>query len=75
MVEIRNRTTNSINGTVADVLTHIQYKYGQLVPHKLLKREDTVKKTIYHPRKPITSVFSVAKELLEFSDINVTSYT
>ena len=37
LVDIRNRTGNSINYTVADVITHLQEKYGQLMPHKLLK--------------------------------------
>ena len=36
LTDIRNRTTNSINDTVADVLSHPQYKYGQLMPHELL---------------------------------------
>ena len=75
MVDIHNWTTNSINDTVADVLTHLQYKYGQLMPQKILKREDTVKKTIYHPRKTITSAFSLAKGLLEYTDTTGTSYT
>ena len=36
LADIRNRTTNSINNTVAGVLTHLQEKYGQLMPHELL---------------------------------------
>ena len=45
------------------------------MPQELLEREETVKKTIYHPCKPITSVFSIVEEILEFSDITGTSYT
>ena len=41
-----NRTTESINNTVARVLTNLQYNYGQLMPHKLLEPEDIAKKTI-----------------------------
>ena len=41
-----NRTTESINNTVARVLTNLQYNYGQLMPHKLLEPEDNAKKTI-----------------------------
>ena len=65
---IRNRTTSSVNNTVADVLTYLQENYGQLMPHKLLEREDIFKKTIYNPCKPIANVFSSVKELLDFND-------
>ena len=39
LADIRNRTTNSINNTVAVVLTHMQENYGQLIPHELLEQE------------------------------------
>ena len=32
LADIRNRTTNSINDTVAGILTHLQDNYGQLMP-------------------------------------------
>ena len=62
--EIHNCTTNSINGTMADVLTHLQDKCDQLMPQELLEHEYTVKNTIYHPHDPITSVFSIIEELI-----------
>ena len=46
---IRNRATNSINDNVADMLTHLQYNYVQLMPHEILERKDIIKKTIYNP--------------------------
>ena len=64
-----------INYTLVGVLTHLQDNYGQLIPHNLLEREDIVKKTIYNPRNPITTVFSAVKELLDFTYIKGSSYT
>ena len=75
LADIRNSTTHSINDTVAGALTHLQDKYDQLMPHKLLEREDTIKKTIYNPCDLIATVFSKVKEILEFSDITGTLYT
>ena len=49
LTDIRNSMTKFINETVVNVLTHLQDNYGQLMPHKLIKREDIVKKTTYHP--------------------------
>ena len=36
LTDIHNRTKNSINDTVSDVLTHLQDNYIWLIPHKLL---------------------------------------
>ena len=61
---IQHLTTNLINNTMADVLTHLKDHYGQLIPNELLEREDMVKNTIYYPRKIITSVFPLLKKSL-----------
>ena len=66
--------TNSINDTVAGLLTHLQDKYSQLMPHELLEWEDIVNKTIYNQCEPITTVFSAIEELLEFAYITGTFY-
>ena len=75
LADIHNRATNSINDTVTDMLNHLHDKYGQLMPHEILEREDIFKKRIYNHRDPIVTVFSDVEELLEFSDINRTLYT
>ena len=40
LADISNRTTNSINNTVAGIIAHLQDNYSQLMPHELLERED-----------------------------------
>ena len=45
LADIRNRTKNSINDTVVDVLTHLQDNYSKLMTHKLLEREEIFNKT------------------------------
>ena len=61
MVDIRNKTTNSINYTVVGLLMHLQENYVQLMSHKLLERENIVKETIYNLRNPIATVLSAVK--------------
>ena len=75
LLDLHNRTTNSINDTVAGILTHLKKNYGQLMLHDLLEREDIAKKKIYNPRDPITTVFSSVEKPLDFEDITRTSYT
>ena len=45
------------------------------MPHELLEREDTAKKTIYNPHDPIATVFSAVKEILELANIMGKLYT
>ena len=60
---------------MADVLTHLQDNYSQLMPHKIIERKDIVKKTTYNPQEPIATILSAVKELLEFANIAGTLYT
>ena len=57
LADIRNRMMNSIHGTVAGVLMHLQENYGQLMLHELLEWEDIVNEKNYNQRDPITNVF------------------
>ena len=75
LADICDHTKNAINNTVANMLTHLQENYEQLMPPELCERNDIFKKMIYHPRDLIATVLSSVKEILEFSDITGTSYT
>ena len=61
LADIRNRTTNSINDTMADVFTCLQDNYGQLMPLDILERKYIIKKIMYNPREPIGTVFSAVE--------------
>ena len=39
LTDIHNSTTNPINNTGADVLTHVQEQYGKLMTHKILDHQ------------------------------------
>ena len=54
-----------------NLLVHLQYMYGQLMPHELSEREDAAKRTVYHPHGPIVSVYALVEEIFEFYDISV----
>ena len=60
-MDICNRTRNSINNTVAGVLTHLKDNYVQLMPNELLEWDDIAKKTIYNPHDTIADVFSAVE--------------
>ena len=54
---------------------YLKDNYSHLMTHKILEREDIVKKTFYNPRDLIITVFYAVEELFNFSDITGTSYT
>ena len=61
LTDICKQMTKPTKNTIKDMLIHLQDKYGQLIPHKLLEREDIVKKATYHPQDPKATVFSSVK--------------
>ena len=75
LADIHNQTTNSTEDTVADVLTHFQDNYGQLMPHKILEHEYIIKNMTYNHWDPIETILSAVKELFEFANITGTPYT
>ena len=70
--DVRDRTTNSINVSVSDLLLHLQETYGTLMPHEFQEKEDKAMKTIYNPRDPIASVFFVVDDLVELAALAAT---
>ena len=42
------------------------------MPHELQGKEDGAKKTVYNPRNPIASVFSVVGNLVELAALATT---
>ena len=70
--DVRDRTTNSINLSVSDLLVNLQETYGTLIPHKFQEKEDEAKRMTYNPRDPIVIVFPVVDDLVELSVLAAT---
>ena len=60
---------------MVDVIRHLKEKYGKIITQELFEYKDTTKKTSYHTRKPIATVFFAVEELLEFANITRIWYT
>ena len=57
LVDVRDRTANSINLSASALLVHLQETYGTLMTHEFQEKEDDAKRMTYNPRDPIASVF------------------
>ena len=55
--DVRDRTTDSINLSMLELLVQLQETYGTLMPHEFQEKEDEAKRMTYNPRNHIASVF------------------
>ena len=67
--DIHNQTTNSIQDTMADELTQFQDNYGQLMPHKLLKREYIIKNMTYNHRDTVLIYISTMVIIVRYKKL------
>ena len=65
LTPLRNRTTNTINMTVYEVVEHLFTNYGDIDPNDLNTRETTVRAMIYDPKTPIDTLFETIEDLVD----------
>ena len=62
LIAIRDRTSNSLTGTIHQILDHLQQVYGRVSPQMLEDREQELKNLTYNPKHPIDTVFNVVDD-------------
>jgi hypothetical protein len=67
LIAIRDRNSNSLTGTVSEILTHLQQVYGRISPQMLENREQELKDMTYNPKYPIDTVFNAVDDLADFA--------
>ena len=55
---IRDQTTNSLGGTVYEILTHLQDVYGRVSPQILEDRDNELRSMVYNTQLPIDMLTS-----------------
>ena len=66
---IRDRTTNSLRGTVYKILTHLQDVYGGVSRQMLEDRGNELHSMVYNTQLPINIVFNAIKDYVNFADL------
>jgi hypothetical protein len=69
LLAIRNRQTNSLSGTIAQVLGYLFTTYGHISISSLETKEDELRAFSYHPGQPVDVVFNAVDDLVEFADL------
>jgi hypothetical protein len=66
---IRDRDSNSLRGTVHDILTHLQEVCGRVSPQMLEDRDNDLRSKVYDPQQPIDIVFNAVEDYVDFADL------
>jgi hypothetical protein len=69
LASIRDRNTNSLRGTVQEVLEHLQTVYGRVSPQMLEDREQELRNTTYNIQHPIDTVFNAVEDYVDFAEL------
>ncbi len=76
LLAITDRNTQSLTGTVAQILDHLFDTYGHVSQAMLDKKEDELKNLDYHPRQPVDLIFNTVEDLADYADMSTTgAYT
>jgi hypothetical protein len=66
---IRDRDSNSLRGTVYEILTYLQEVYGRVSPQMLEDRDNDLRSMVYNPQQPIDVVFNAVEDYVDFADL------
>jgi hypothetical protein len=69
LLSLRDRNSNSLNGTVHEVLAHLRTKYGRISPQMLENREQELRDINYNTKDPIDVVFNAVEDYADFAEL------
>ena len=72
---LSDRTTNSINMPVYDVLYYLGNTYGNVTEEMLQEREERVSRMSYSLSQPIDIIFNALDDLADYADLSDTPFT
>lgn len=69
LIALRERTSNSLRGTVTAILDHLQTVYGRVSPQMLEDRDQELRNMTYNTKYPIDIVFNAVEDFVDFADL------
>jgi hypothetical protein len=75
LTAIRNRQTNSLTGTVQQIINHLLDTYGRITPTMIDDYEQNLKSLTYDPASPIDNIFNAVEDLMEYAELATQPYT
>jgi hypothetical protein len=69
LAALRDRASNSLRGTVSQVLEHLNTVYGRVSPQMLENREQELRTMLYNAKFPIDMVFNAVEDFVDFTTL------
>jgi hypothetical protein len=69
LIALRERSSNSLRGTVTDILDHLQTVYGRVSPQMLEDRDEELRNMTYNTNYPIDIVFNAVEDFVDFAEL------
>ena len=69
LAAIRDRNSNYLQGTVHQILEHLQTVYGRVSPQMLEDREEELRTMQYNTKYPIDIVFNAVEDYVDFAEL------
>ena len=66
---LRDRTSNTLQSTIPEIITYLFEEYGELSPDELLEKEDEVKAYVYDPSQPVSVIFNEIMTLRDMYEL------
>jgi hypothetical protein len=69
LIALRERSSNSLRGTVTDILEHLHTVYGRVSPQMLEDRDQELRNMTYNTKYPIDIVFNAVEDFVDFAEL------
>jgi type II secretory pathway component PulJ len=69
LASLRDRNSNSLRGTINQILEHLQVVYGRVSPQMLEDRKQELRNMNYNAKYPIDMVFNAVEDFIDFADL------
>ena len=76
LLPITNRHSQSLTGTIAQILEFLFDTYGYVSTSMLENKENEFREMDYHPRQPVDIIFNIIEDLVDYAEMaNALNYT
>ena len=75
LLAITDRNSQSLTGTIAQILEFLFDTYGYVSTTMLEKKEEGLRELDYHPRQPVDIVFNTVEDLVDYAEMANTPYS
>jgi hypothetical protein len=70
LAAFQNRNSNSLRGTINEIIEHLQTVYGRVSPQMLENREQELRTMVlYNPKYPFDMVFNAVEDFVDYAEL------